>query len=61
MFKKKRQWGFQTLKALFIAGIMYRFARFFMNMAVKQYKEKKTDYNKDKRKKNPLYPDKQLL
>jgi hypothetical protein len=36
MFRKKRRWGWATLKALILARILYRCARFFLKAAVKQ-------------------------
>lgn len=35
MFRKRTKWYTLSLKALFFAGILYRFARFFMKSADK--------------------------
>ncbi len=48
MFRKKRRWGWATLKALFLAQILYRCARFFMKAAIKQSR----DYNIDSSKRS---------
>jgi hypothetical protein len=39
MFSKKKRWGWATLKALILAQILYRCARFFMNAAIKQSRD----------------------
>jgi len=43
MFRKKRRWGWATLKALFLAQILYRCARFFMKAAIKQSRDSNID------------------
>lgn len=46
MFRKKRRWGWATLKALFLAQILYRCARFFLKAAVKQSRDADVDPTK---------------
>jgi len=52
---KKKHWFWPALKALFLAGIFYKFARSFLKMALKQerYEERMSGKkHKDKPKKN---------
>jgi hypothetical protein len=43
---RMRRWGYQTLKSIFIAALMYRFARFFMKKTTKETDEKKKSKKK---------------
>jgi hypothetical protein len=36
MFRRNTRWGRNTLKSLLIAGVLYRFARFFLKITDKQ-------------------------
>lgn len=36
MFRKRKKWAWSTIKALFMAQLLYRCARFFLNAAEKQ-------------------------
>ncbi len=46
MFRKKRRWGWATLKALFLAQILYQCARFFLKAVIKQSRDANIDHLK---------------
>lgn len=49
MFGKKKRWGWATVKALILAQILYRCARFFLKAAEKQSRESQRAFTKNKK------------
>ncbi len=49
MFGKKKRWGWATVKALILAQILYRCARFFLKAAEKQSRDSQNASKKNKK------------